>query len=257
MRSLRSAAVAAFVAVAIIGVAAQTSSTGDKKPTADTKPASSEKTVEEAYLQESLETMIITEQSHGDSRDLKLLALQYIKQAVDEGRMNDDIRQSLEFLAQETTTTVVREAGTGRVINDFPDVRAKACEYLGSFPTVESKDALLRVALTDREPMVITAAIRSLGKIGMNDNDEVTQTIAFIVNKYDILQPDNSLAFETLVAIDRIADANGGIKDPTIVRTLLRIADGNYITPVKQKAREVLDKLRKMSTSSSSSGGKK
>jgi len=119
---------------------------------------------------------------------------------------------------------------------------------------VETKDTLLRVALSDREPMVISAAIRSLGKIGINDNDEVTQTIAFIVNKYDILQPDNSLAFETLVAIERLVDAGTGIKDPSIIRTVLRIADGNYIIPVKQKARQVLDKLRK--SAASSSGGK-
>jgi HEAT repeat protein len=244
MHALRSAAIAAFLAIALIGAAAQTSDTG-------------EKTVEEAYLQESLETMIIKEQAHGDSHDLKLLALQYAKQAIEEGRINEEIRQSLEYLALESSTVVIREAGTGRLINDYPDVRKTACEYLGDFPTVESKDTLLRVALADREPMVIAAAVRSLGRIGMNENDEVTQTIAFIVNKYDILQPDNSLAFETLVAIERIAEANGGIKDPTIVRTVLRIADGSYITPVKQKAREVLDKLRKMSSGSSSSGGKK
>ena len=242
MRSMRSAAVAAFLAVALAGAAAQTTT------------GSGEKTVEEAYLQESLETMIIKEQSHGETRDLKMLALEYIKQSVDEGRTNDEIRQALEFLALETSTTVIREAGTGRVTNDFPDVRRDACDLLGNFPTVEAKDALVRVALTDREPMVISAAIRSLGRIGINDNEEVTQTIAFIVNKYDILQPDNSLAFETLVAIERLAEANDGIRDPTVIRTVLRIANGNYIIPVKEKARQLLDKLRKMSVQSS--GGK-
>lgn len=239
MRSMRLAALAALLAVALSGAAAQAKSTG-------------EQTVEEAYLQETLETMIIKEQARGDTRDLKILALQYIKQSLDEGRKNEEIRKSLEFLALETSTTVIREGGTGRVTNDFPDVRAKACEYLGDFPSVESKDVLVRVALSDREPMVISAAIRSLGRIGINDNDEVTQTIAFIVNKYDILQPDNSLAFETLVAIERLAEAGGGIKDPSIIRTVLRIADGNYIVPVKQKARQVLDRLRKLSAGSSS-----
>lgn len=241
MRSLRSAALAAFLVAALAGVAAQTTGSG-------------EKTVEEAYLQETLETMIIKEQARGDTRDLKLLALQYIKQSIDEGRKNEEVRKSLEYLALETSTTVIREAGVGRIINDYPDVRAKACEYLAEFPTVETKDTLLRVALSDREPMVISAAIRSLGKIGINDNDEVTQTISFIVNKYDILQPDNSLAFETLVAIERLVDAGTGIKDTSIIRTVLRIADGNYIIPVKQKARQVLDKLRK--SAASSSGGK-
>lgn len=232
---------AALLVVVLGGVAAQTKGSG-------------EKTVEEAYLQETLETMIIKEQARGDTRDLKLLALQYIKQSIDEGRKNEEVRKSLEYLALETSTTVIREAGVGRVLNDFPDVRRQACELLAEFPSVETKDTLLRVALSDREPMVIGAAIRSLGRIGINDNDEVTQTISFIVNKYDILQPDNSLAFETLVAIERFVDAGTEIKDTSIIRTVLRIADGNYIVPVKQKARQVLDKLRK--SAASSSGGK-
>ncbi|NLJ45266.1 MAG: HEAT repeat domain-containing protein, partial [Treponema sp.] len=98
MRSLRSAALAALLVAVLAGVAAQTTSSG-------------EKTVEEAYLQETLETMIIKEQARGDTRDLKLLALQYIKQSIDEGRKNEEVRRSLEYLALETSTTVVREAG--------------------------------------------------------------------------------------------------------------------------------------------------
>jgi len=81
----------------------------------------------------------------------------------------------------------------------------------------------------------------------MNENDDVTQAIAFIVNRFDILMPDNSLAFESLVALEFLADASGGLKDPAAIRAILRIADGNYITPVKQKAKQLLDKLRSMS----------
>ncbi len=217
---------------------------------------SGERTVEESYLQESLETMIIREQAYADSKDMKLVALQYIRQAVTEGRMNQEIARALEYLATETTMTVVREGGVGRILNNYPDVRREAALLLGEFKTVEAKTALLRVALSDNEPMVIAAALRSLGKVGMNDNDDVTQAIAFIVNRFDILMPDNSLAFESLVALEALADAQGGLKDPAAIRAIIRIADGNYINPVKQKARDLLTKLRKASASSSSSGGK-
>lgn len=205
------------------------------------------RTVEESYLQESLETMIIREQAYADSKDMKLVALQYIRQAVEEGRMNPEISRALEYLASETTLIQIRSGGVGRIINDYPDVRREACLLLGGFKTVEAKDTLLKVALSDDEPMVIAAAIRSLGKIGMNENDDVTQAIAFIVNRFDILMPDNSLAFESLVALEFLADASGGLKDPAAIRAILRIADGNYITPVKQKAKQLLDKLRSMS----------
>lgn len=245
-RAIRALGVAAILGLGLVlGAAAQ----------GTTAPAKGgEKTVEEAYLQESLETMIIKEQSQAENKDMKLVALQYIKQALDGGRKNEEIRKSLEYLALETTMTVTRSAGLGRPTNDFPDIRAKACEYLGEFPTVASKDALVKVTLGDREPMVLSAAIRSLGKIGMNDSDEVTQVISYIVNRYDVLQPDNSLAFEALIAIERIADKNGGIKDPAAIRAVMKIATGNYINPVKTKAADVLSKLRKYSASASGGG---
>lgn len=217
---------------------------------ATTSSTGGERTVEESYLQDPLETMIIREQAYSDSKDLKLVALQYIRQSVEQGRTSPEARKSLEYLATETTSTVVRSAGVGRTLNNYPDIRREACLLLGEFKTPESKDILVKVALADDEPMVIAAAIRSMGKIGLTDgNDDVTQTIAFIVNRYDILLPDNSLAFESLVALDALAEKNNGIKDPAAIRAILRIADGNYIPPVKQKAMELLAKLRKYSSS--------
>jgi HEAT repeat protein len=211
--------------------------------------AKTERTVEESYLQDPLETMVIREQAYATSKDMKLVALQYVRQALDEGRPNQEIRKTLEYLASESTMTVVRSAGVGPMINNFPDVRREACLLLGEFKTVEAKDALLRVALADNEPMVIAAAIRSIGKIGMIEGDDATQAIAFIVSRYDILFPDNSLAFESLVALEALADANNGLKDPAAVRAVIRIADGNYVKPVKQKAAELLKKLMKYSSS--------
>lgn len=204
----------------------------------------SERTVEESYLQESLETMIIREQAYAESKDMKLVALQYIRQAVEEGRKNPEVRKALEFLATENTSVIIRSGGVGRALNNFPDVRREAVLMLGEFPSVEAKNTLLKVTLADTEPMVIAAAIKSLGKISMNDNDDVTQSIAFVVNRFDILFPDNALAFESLVALEAISDAQGGLRDPSAIRAIMRIADGNYITPVRNKALALLTKLK-------------
>jgi hypothetical protein len=245
--ALGASALLAFGVAATASAQNAQSGTGDTKKAQPASASSGEKTVEEAYLQESLETMVIKEQSQADNKDMKLVALQYIKQAIDGGRKNEEIRKALDYLALENSYQVNRSAGLGRPTNDFPDVRAKACDYLGEFPSVESKDTLLKVALGDQEPMVIAAAVRSLGKIGINDNDEVTQSISYIVTRFDILQPDNSLAFESLVAFERLADKNGGIKDPAAVRAIMKIATGNYIAPVRTKATDLLNTLRKYS----------
>ena len=216
--------------------------------------AGGERTVEESYLQDPLEMMIIREQAYAESKDMKLVALQYIRQALDEGRANPEVRKALEYLASESSLVVVRAGGVGRALNNFPDVRREACLMLGEIKTVEAKDALLKVALVDTEPMVIAAAIRSIGKIGIMTGDDVTQTLSFVISRFDILFPDNSLAFESLVAFEALAEANNGLKDPAAIKAIMKIAEGNYITPVRQKAKDLLSKLRKYSASSSGSG---
>ncbi|WP_304239773.1 HEAT repeat domain-containing protein [Gracilinema caldarium] len=223
-----------------------------------TKTNDKELSVEESYLQESIEQMVIREQARADSRDMKLVALEYIGDAIKGGRVNQEIQKTLEYLAMEGTVNQAREGGVGRLVNNYPDVRAKAAQYLGELGTKEAKDVLVKMVLSDPEPMVLTEAVKSLGKIGINDNDEVTTAISWIVTRFDILNPDNILALSALEAYEKLAEKNGGIKDPSVVRTIIRIAEGNYIRPVQARARETLNTLRKYTAQQNSkTGGQK
>jgi hypothetical protein len=230
-RFLVLAVVLAFLPV-MVAAQTQTGSTSDNR----------EMSVEQSYLQESVELMIIREQSRTDSRDMKMVALEYIGEAIDRGNKGDDIRNALEFLALEGVVNVSRE--NGRVVNNFPDVRKETATYLGKLGTVEAKDTLLKMVNGDNEPMVITEAIRSLGLIGMNNADEVTKTISWTVNRFHGLNPDNFMALSALDAFSKIASANKGIKDPAVVEIIIKITEGPYITPVKNRARELLAELR-------------
>jgi hypothetical protein len=201
-----------------------------------------EMSVEESYLQESIENMIIREQSVAIGRDMKLVALEYIGEAIGHGNTSDDVRNALEYLALEGLTNQTRE--NGRMINNFPDVRARAVTYLGEVGTPEAKNALLKVMLADPEPMVLTEAVKSLAKIGLNENEETANTISWVVTRFDVLNPDNLLALSALEAFETLAEKNGGLKDPSALRTIMRIADGRYITPVKDRARQLIFDLR-------------
>jgi HEAT repeat protein len=130
------------------------------------------------------------------------------------------------------------------MINNFPDVRAKAVVYLGEIGTPEAKNALLKVMLADSEPMVLTEAVKSLAKIGLNDNEETANTISWVVTRFDVLSPDNLLALSALDAFETLAKKNGGLMDPSALRTIMRIADGRYIPPVKDRARQLIFDLR-------------
>lgn len=203
-----------------------------------------ELSVEESYLQESMEVMVIREQTRAESRDMKLVALDFIKDAIDGGRANEEVTRSLEYLALEGTVNRSREGGLGRITNNYPDVRAKAVEYLGELGTEEAKNAVVRVLLADNEPMVLTQAVKALGNFEHEDNGEVVAAISWIVTRFDVLNPDNALALAALEAFEKMSKASGGLRDPVAVRTVMRIAEGNYIRPVQMRALSVLRNLR-------------
>jgi hypothetical protein len=206
-----------------------------------------EKTVEEAYLQETAETMMVKELAHEDTLESKQLALDYARHASEAGRKNDDIRSSLQYLALENTDVIARSAGVGPATNNFPDIRRQACILLGDFPSIESKDTLLRVIRNSRieDPMVLAEAIRSLGKIGLNDNDEVVQAISASISHFDNVGiPEDRLAVYTLFALTDLADKNHGFKDmSTVTSIVMRFTKGNYIKAVQTLARQTLAKL--------------
>jgi hypothetical protein len=211
------------------------------------QPQGGEKTVEEAYLQETAETMMVKELSRSEDKDGKLVALLYAKKAIDGGRKNDDIRNSLQYLALENNMVVARRAGVGSVTNNFPDIRAKACEYLGDFPSVETKNTLVQVIRNSKveDPMVLAEAIRSLGKIGINDNDEVTQAIASSISHFDnVGMSEDRLAVYTLFAFTDLAEKNHGLKDMgTVTNTIMKFTRGSYVGAVKKLALQTLEKL--------------
>jgi len=146
---------------------------------------------------------------------------------------------------------VVRE--DGRMMNNFPDIRAKACELLGQMGTTAAKDTLVAVMYSDNEPMVITAAVKSLGQLGFNDNDEVVDMISWITRKFDIIYPTSSLALEILNTYEKIAPS---VKNKTgMVEAIVRISSNyNYVTPVRNRAYEVLKNVSGAGSSKNGQG---
>ena len=193
-------------------------------------------TVEQAYLN-SIEGVMIKEMVSAEGRDSKLVALQYIEEALNAGRQTEEIQAALSSLATTGLSTVVRE--DGRVTNNYPEIRRKACELLGQMGTDKAKDVLITVMYTDNEPSVITAAVKSLGTIGKNDNDEVFNMINWIARKFDTVNPTSSLALEILNTFEKISGSITNKKE--MFETIMRIANNyNYVTPVRTRAHEVM-----------------
>ena len=111
---IRAALTAAIALALTTGVAAQAATTpaapAQAKPA---QPQSGEKTVEEAYLQESAEAQMVHDLARGDDLEGKQLALDLATRASDAGRNNEEIRSSLQYLALENNDVVARAAGVG------------------------------------------------------------------------------------------------------------------------------------------------
>jgi hypothetical protein len=213
-----------------------------------------EMSVEESYLQDAVELMIIREQSRAESREMKMIALEYIGDAIERGNNGEEVRAALEYLALEGVMNKARE--NGRLINNYPDVRIKAATYLGELGTPEAKNTLVKIVSADPEPMVLTEAVKSLAKIGINENEDTLNIITRIVSKFDTLNPDNLLALSALDAYDKLAQNNGGKLDASAIQLIIRIADGAYAKPIQEKAKLVLTNIRKYAQDSQKNGNR-
>ena len=224
MKSLKKVAGVVCASLVAFGAAAQTR----------------DRTVEESYLS-SVEDVVITELAKSDERDNKLVALQYLENAVNEGRVTPDMVSALDSLAGEGIASQTRE--NGRLMNNYPDIRAKACDLLGKVATEEAKHSLVKIALNDTEPMVLTAAIRSLGDIGSNEGDEVVNTIVWANKGNRILNPTSSLALEVIIALEKLADSTEDKRE--LIQEVSKVAtDYHYVTPVRARALELLKRLQ-------------
>lgn len=201
-----------------------------------------EMSVEQSYLQESIEIMIIRETARAYSREQKQIALDYIGDAIDRGNKNDEIRETLEFLSKEGVMIQAKE--NGRTMNNYPEIRRQAAKYLGQIGTESARKNLIDMMTSEKEPMVLQEVIKSLGDIGTNDNNETVHFIAGVINQWNNHKPDNIMAVAAIDAFEKIARKNNGLNHPETIRALNQISAGLYVQPVKERARQLLAELR-------------
>ncbi len=198
-----------------------------------------ETSVESEYLNDVDGDIIIT-LAQSDELDNKRVALEYLASLLKEGNTSDQVIKALDQLAGEGITTQTRS--NGRLINNFPEIRREACKLLGQVKTEHAKNTLISIAVADNEPMVIAAAVKSLGEIGINQNDETVEAIAFAHRRNQVLNPTSSLALEVLNAYELLYDSTENKK--TMIDSVARIAtDYHYVTPVRQRANKLLRTL--------------
>lgn len=199
-----------------------------------------ETTVEQEYLS-TVEDVIITELASAPDYDSKIIALQYLEKAIEEGRFSPDMAVSLRALSGEGT---LRETRTnGRLTNNYPDVRAKGCYLLGEIGTDVAKETLTEIILADKEPMVASAGIKALGKLCTENCEDAISTIAWTEKQFARGNPSASLAFEVLETYEKLAPNVNNNKE--MIRSISEIAVNSlYPRAVRDKALALLKSIR-------------
>jgi hypothetical protein len=108
--------------------------------------------------------------------------------------------------------------------------------------TPEAQNTLIKVIRAEHEPMVITEAIRSLTRIGLTNKEAAA--ISQVVNHFDMLLPDNRIAYAALEAFDALAKKNNGMMDPFTLKAIVRITEGRYSGRVRARANRLISDLR-------------
>ena len=220
-----------------------------QKANTENSSKKTESSVEDEYLSE-IDGVVILSLAQSDEYDNKLVAMQFLEDAVENGNASADVMKALNQLAGEGISTQART--NGRLMNNYPDIRRRACLALGKVKTEESKNYLVKVTLAENEPMVIAAAVNSLGEIGINGNDEVVDAIAYANRRNQILNPTSSLAFEVIEAYIKLAENTNNKK--IVIDSLTKIAaDYHYASPVRSRAMKVLKAINEGNSSSSKS----
>ncbi|MBO4533243.1 MAG: HEAT repeat domain-containing protein [Treponema sp.] len=204
--------------------------------------------VENEYLND-IDTEIIMGLAEADDLDSKLIALKYIEEAINEGNTSAGVIQALDQLSGEG---VLSESRTNnRKMNNFPEVRREACLLMAQVPTEHTKNQLINIMVAEDEPMVLAAAVQSLGNIAPEDADEVIEAIAYVNKRNMVLNPTSSLAFEVIDAFEKLAPIATNRKQ--MINTLTQIySNYRYNSTVRNKAQKLLKTLSNGGSSSSS-----
>ena len=224
---------------------AQSAPSSTPAPTVTPQPSSGQKTVEEKKLQSAVEVQVVASLVAENGRSEKVRALEFIRGMIDKKKVTENSKDVINLLgelgAEGTTKQVVENR---RVINDFPDVRRESAELLGQVGGDQAREVLLTMLEKDPEPMVVSEAVYSIGEIGAGDQLERVQAIITnLVRQQDIIRPDSNFAYAAVSAIEMLGKKNNGKVSQEIFAALIRIENGNYIRPVREKAKNVLEEF--------------
>jgi len=182
-----------------------------------------------------------------DGLQIRKTVLKEIGDIIAQGDISDDIYATLEYMSMEGLKIRSSQLQSG-----FPEIRELVAEQYGKIGTAKATDLLILLCNAEQkeEYYVLQKTIRSLGDIGINENDKTVRTILGKVRVYNPRSPDSSMErviISAIYALDKIDQKNDGIKsneDFREVQTFLdRVNKGHFTRPVQEYAKKVMEEI--------------
>ena len=150
----------------------------------------------------------------------------------------------LYFLARCAGRSVL-EAERNRTypFSGYSAIREQACLLYTLIGGFSSRELLLKIVAEDRDTAMKGVAIRCLGLLKSDPEGAAVMSMASLITQNRQTSPDNRVAREIIQSLAEIARYHGLLPQEG-VRTLLAIANGNYLAEVKELALTALDELK-------------
>jgi len=184
-----------------------------------------------------------------DGLAIRKKTLESINNAVEQGNTSDEIYAALEYMSVEGTRNRAMERG--QLLNNYAEIRQMVAAQLGRMGTPKATELLLQMCNAEKLDLyVLRDTIKALGDIGINENDATIRAIIWNVRNFSPNRPDSAIdrvMYSAVDAVDKIDKKNDGIKNQKDLSDaqdfLKRVSDGNFSTPVRDRAKHVLEDI--------------
>ncbi|MCF7913590.1 MAG: HEAT repeat domain-containing protein [Spirochaetaceae bacterium] len=247
-RSIFRSVVLFFLLITAYSFLEAQSYTYDASRQPETQPGESVtgKSIEELYLSSTVSLDALGIQLEGGTPDQKMLAMatleNQMERNIEEGK-EDDIYNILVPIVEKGVLDVT---GNENSIEGYNAVaRKEAVRLLGVLGTTTARDQLVLTVKYDPDPMVRAQALFGLGKIGTDDNGDVTRAIAKMLFKETLRRPPSENAvYAGILAIEQISADPLNTVDDYVREVLVDIAAcGSCVRLLRNNALRVLSKM--------------
>ena len=181
-------------------------------------------------------------QAKSGNRNIKSSVLDKILEEFETenySKKDEELLELISFLSEEGT--IRQEYENNLLVNNFPEVRRKACLVLSKLGGDIARRALINVLTNDPNTTVKAEACNALARVKDNSSGEVLRTIVYVYRSN--WRPDPNFVFAIINAVKRIAKGNASSYADAIM-VLSEIQMGKYSKMVREEAYAAIQYLQ-------------